>query len=773
MRVYEFAKQQGLASKEILAELKSGGIALPNHMAVLSPEALEYLEKKYNKSVSKAVEKKPAASKNAKVAAPKQIVNVNTKIESEKKAPQEALIAPHKSVAPIATHTKATAPLLTKPHQGPISNQRPTHERVLSFEEEEDAELREQERIKRLISTSALVGLPAMGQQGPRRRRRRKARPAPVREAPRLAVTQATIESSSMTVADIAKLFGKQPSEIIMMLLKKGMVCNLNAVVNQDVVRAIGESLNIAITFKAPTTGTQAPTFVKKNSADGTTRAPIVVVMGHVDHGKTTLLDFVRKMNIAASEKGGITQHLRAWEVSHPQGKLVFLDTPGHEAFSYMRQQGSKITDIAILVVAADDGIMPQTIEALEHAKRACVPIIVAINKIDKISSPSAIETIKRQLAQHDLMPEDWGGQTIIAPISAKTGQGVDHLLDMVLLQSQMMDLKATTDKPAHAFILESHVEKGLGAVATVIARDGVLRVGDYFTVGTCTGKIRILIDTFGKKITEAGPSVPVQLIGFDSIAGLGDELTVVNQAEYSKMRSQKVQAEQTFTAPQMAPIVTAQKSVQKAASPQKAINLIVKTDTRGSKEAVMGSIDKVVKANKEIKCPIVIVNSGIGDITEGDIELAEGTDSIILGLHVKVEKNALSLAKEMGVKIELYGIIYEMVEYLSKLLQSKKEIQYTWNKVGEANVLKVFDIKGIGIIAGCYARDGVISRGNKVECIRGNKKIGEGKITSLQRDRKTVKEVHAGYECGFTVEGFNEWQEGDAVLCYAETKVD
>ncbi len=767
MRVYEFAKKLEMASKDVLAALKIGGFALPNHMAVLSPEALSFLEKKFS-TVSTSE---------------KQAINVNTKHESEKKAPQEAHIAPHKSVASTAANIKTTAPLVAKPHHVPVHNQRPVTTgpipatpprapRVLSFEEEEDAELREQERIKRLISVSALVGLPAMGHQGPRRRKRRRARPMPVREAPKVAVTQATIDPGSMAVCDVAKLFGKQASDVIMVLLKKGMVCNLNATIGQDVIRSLGEAFNIPVTVRVPLTGQQAAVFVKKNNADGLTRAPIVVVMGHVDHGKTTLLDFIRKMNVAASEKGGITQHLRAWEVKHPQGKIVFLDTPGHEAFSYMRQQGSKITDIAILVIAADDGMMPQTIEALEHAKKAGVPIIVAINKIDKVTSPSAVETIKRQLAQHELMPEDWGGQTIIAPISAKTGLGVDHLLDMILLQSQMMDLKATTDKPAHAFILESHVEKGLGAVATVIARDGVLRVGDYFTVGNCSGKVRILIDTYGKKITEAGPSVPAQLIGFDSVADLGDELSVVPQAEYNKVRSQKVQAEQTFSAPQMAPVVSLQKATQKAA-PQKAINLIIKTDTRGSKEAVMGSIDKVVKAFKDIKCPIVIVNTGIGDITEGDIELAEGTDSIIIGLHVKIEKNALSLGKEMGVKVELYGIIYEMIEYLSKLLQSKKEIQYSWNKVGEANVLKVFDIKGIGIIAGCYARDGVISRGNKVECIRGNKKIGEGKITSLQRDRKTVKEVHSGYECGFTVDGFNEWKEGDTVLCYAETKID
>ena len=763
MRVYEFAKKHEKPSKEILGLLKTGGFAFPNHMAMLTPEALAFLEKKFS------IVSKPE----------QQAVNVNTKLESVKKTPQEALIAPHKSVASTtATNTKTTVPLVAKPHQGPVQTQRPAapiapRERVLSFEEEEDAELREQERIKRLINTSTLVGLPAMGhQQGVRRRKRRRPRPVPVREAPKVNVTQATIVPGSMVVADVAKLFGKQPSEIIMVLLKKGMACNLNATISQDVIYSIGEAFGITLTVKAPVVGADTAAYVKKDNSAGSTRAPIVVVMGHVDHGKTTLLDFIRKMNVAASEKGGITQHLRAWEVKHAQGKIVFLDTPGHEAFSYMRQQGSKITDIAILVVAADDGIMPQTVEALEHAKKAGVPIIVAINKIDKVSSPSSIETIKRQLAQHDLMPEDWGGQTIIAPISAKTGQGVDHLLEMILLQSQMMDLKATTDKPAHAFILESHIEKGLGAVATIICREGVLRTGDYFTVGACSGKVRILIDTHGKKIAEAGPSVPAQLIGFDSVAGLGDELSVVSQAQYNKVRSQKVQAEQTFSAPQLAPVVSMQKTTQ-AGAKAKVINLIIKTDTRGSKEAVMGSIDKVSKAHKEIKCPIVIVNTGIGDITEGDIELAEGTNAIILGLHVKVEKNAQSLGKEMGVDVQLYGIIYEMIDYLTKLLISKKEIQYTWNKVGEANVLKVFDIKGVGVIAGCYARDGVISRGNKVECVRGGKKIGEGKITSLQRDRKTVKEVHSGYECGFTVEGFNEWKEGDTVLCYAETKVD
>ena len=770
MRVYEFAKEHNLVNKELLAALREAGFPVANHMALLTPEAHSFLEKKFSQQPSSRpivhIDPSTTTKADAKATPP-----VKSPIKTNE--PQPAL------AAKIAVKPQPTAPLrgsanaeLSTPPvvASPIVEQ-PVEPRKTTFEEDEDAEAREQARIQRLLNAKNLAGipLPQIGGQPRRRRRRKKYRAEPAREAVKAPVTKATLDSATKPLCEVADLFGKPSSELIVALLRRGMVCNRNHILSADLIQALGESFGIKVTLKVANTQQSESVAANKNQTGGV-RAPVVVVMGHVDHGKTTLLDFIRKMNVAASEKGGITQHVKAWEVDSTHGKIVFLDTPGHAAFSYMRKQGSKVTDIAILVVAADDGIMPQTIEAIKHAKDAGVPIIVAINKIDKNPAPAALETIKRQLSQHELMPEEWGGQTMIMPISAKTGQGVDRLLEMIILQAQLMDLKAPVDAPAHAFILESHIEKGLGPVASALCRDGILKVGDYFVAGTgCTGKIRLLIDTYNKRVSQVGPSIPVQIVGFDTLDGLGDELTVVSQQEYTKARGQRID-EATISAPQLAPKL----SLQPAANAKsKVINLIIKTDTRGSKEAVMDSIDKLVKANKEVKCPIVIVASSIGDINESDIDLANNAHALIVGLHTKVEKNAQSLARELGVTVELHGIIYELIDSITKLLLSKKEVKYISTKVGEANVLKVFDIKGVGVIAGCYMREGVFTRGNKVECIRNGRKVGEGKISTLQRDRKTVKEVHSGYECGFTCDGFTEWREGDTVLCYTETKVE
>ncbi len=753
MRVYELAKELGVSSKDLIAALKKGGFSVATHMAVLTDEMQSYVQESFASektavtSKTHKIQEKKIDSKEPKVA-PKQetpLVKVEPVVASRVTSKENVIVAePEKIIKNEPEHKELAA--VTK--------------KLETFEDLEDQEYREQERIKNLLKTTGLTGFTQPS--GPRRRKRRKFKPV-VREVPKEAITAVTIDKA-MPLFEVADMFGKQSGDLILSLLRKGMVCNRNHLLTPDLIKELGNVFNITVTSKESKTE-QKETLAKKES-HGVTRWPVVVVMGHVDHGKTTLLDYIRKMNVAATEKGGITQHIRAWEVDSTHGKIVFLDTPGHEAFSYLRQRGSKITDIAILVIAADDGIKPQTVEAIKHAKAAGVPIIIAINKIDKIQSPSAIETVKRQLAQHELMPEEWGGQTIIVPISAKTGQGVEELLEMIVLQSQMMDLKSEVSTPAKAFVLESHVEKGFGPVATVIVREGTLKQGDFFICGSSTGKVRILVNTAGARISQALPSTPVQVVGFDRFTGIGDWLTVVSHDEYSEAKFQR-----GFEQP-VAPLQSMQtQSLQQADS--KYINLIIKTDTRGSKEAVMGSIDKLIKQHKEIKCPINIVTSGIGDISEGDIELAANTNSLILGLHVHVEKNAQLLAKERDVDIQIYYIIYELVESLEKLLISKKEVAMTWSKVGEAVVKKVFDIKGIGIIAGCYMRDGVLARGNKVVCMRSGRQIGEAKVSTLQRERKSVKEIHAGYECGFTTDGFNEWQEGDTVVVYAEVKAE
>jgi translation initiation factor IF-2 len=791
MRVYEYAKEIGSTSKDVLAALKLGGFDASTHMAVLSPEALAHLKKLQAKKASPApavIEKAKSAPTPPPVQRPSQPQARPTTpqpqpAQSRNQSPSQTVPTPVAAATASTTSSKETKTTMTEhftqekaPQPVIIPSLKPTvHTEII----EEETELKEQERIKRLLQSTAFVNLPVGqgGQPAPRRRRRRRPRFAQQQQQQEVLkpVTEATV-SGGMPLFEVADLFRKQASELITTLLKKGQVCNRNHVLTLDIIKSLAHGYNITLNVQQDeqaTATTAAVAAVKVNAQAGSTgvsRAPVVVVMGHVDHGKTTLLDYIRKMKVAASEKGGITQHITAWEVTSKSGKIVFLDTPGHEAFSFMRQRGSSITDIAVLVVAADDGVMPQTVEALKHAQSVGVPIIVAINKIDKAQSQSALETIKRQLSQYGLMSEDWGGETVFVPVSGKTGQGVDGLLEMISLQAQMMELKADASKPAKGFILESHVERGFGPVATVVIQEGTLKRGDFFVSGASAGKVRILLDSNNKRIERAGPSTPVQVVGFENFAGIGETLNAVQQVEYLKVKAQKA-VEAMPSGPPVAQNLNMIQNTAAAAGNKKFINLIIKTDTRGSKEAIMESIDKVIKTNKEIKCPINIIATNIGDITEGDVDLASNTGAMILALHVKVEKNAMLLSKEKGVVIQNHEIIYQMIDYVTSLLLSKKEAVITWNKVGEAAVKKVFDIKGIGVIAGCYMREGSLTRGNKVICMRAGKQVGEGKVSSLQRDRKTVKEVHAGFECGFTCDGFNEWQEGDIAVCYQEIR--
>jgi translation initiation factor IF-2 len=823
MRVYELAKELELSSKDLISALKENGVAVSSHMSMLS-EADVVKARQAARSATKSSKAMPApaASEVKQSSTP---VSVQ-KQERASRAPSKTVVAekpastsqstPSVSSSPSTQHVKKVdmtdSVKTVRPNEAsvktPIAKQpHYTKElRPVRHHEVAKAALDSDDVPEELVKTpgtiidevileklgSAPLPVNARGQEKfarifaekkrtSRRRRRSFHRPQQQDIAAPKVITELEI-AGPMRVGDLATGLNKPVGDLILSLLKRGMVCTINHVLQPDMVKTMSEHYGIKATIAAKNvvvseenTSSSATMKVKKAATEGLTRRPIVVVMGHVDHGKTTLLDYVRRKNVAASEKGGITQHLGAYEVSSKQGKVIFLDTPGHEAFSYIRRQGSKITDIAILVVAADDGIKPQTIEAIKHAKEAEVPIIVAINKIDKIKSPTAIETIKRQLAQHDLMTEDWGGQVICVPISAKTGEGVDELLDMVILQSQMMDLKARTDVPAKVFVLESHVEKGFGPVATGIVVEGILKQGDFFVCGQAAGKVRLLVDSYDKRLTQATPSVPVKIVGFNSLTDIGEWLTQISAQEFSKyknnvaeLESQKNPATQTKEVLQQFNNVDLQGMMK-----QKSLNLIIKTDTRGSKEALAGLIEKLARENKDINCPIRVIMSGIGDISEGDVELALNTSSYLLGLHVRAEKNAQHLAKDKGVSLHLHDIIYRLVEFLQEELNKRREIKTSWEKVAEMVVRKVFDIKGLGVIAGCYVRDGVVAKGNKVLCLRDGKQVGESKINSLQRDKKTVKEVHAGYECGFISDLFTEWQEDDEVHVMREVKAD
>ena len=556
-----------------------------------------------------------------------------------------------------------------------------------------------------------------------------------------------------MVLGDAAEKLGKSATSVILTLLKWGIVCAKNQVLPEDVVERLAKHYEVSFE-RVPSKGRD--TLQQREGADiginQQGRLPVVVVMGHVDHGKTTLLDFIRKARVAVKEKGGITQHLGAYEVNTSQGGMVFLDTPGHEAFSRIRMRGARAADIGVLVVAADDSIMPQTVEVINHAKDVGLPLIVAINKIDRASS-SQVEKVKQDLVKYELLPEDWGGDVVCVPISAKLGQGIDHLLEMIVLQSQMMDLKADKFASARGYVLESKIEKGRGPVATLILQHGVARIGDFFVCGKTFGKISSMVDSYGKRVSLVEPSIPVQVAGFAALPEAGDFFEAVSQEEYKKARQGK--REQKPLANKMATVAG-----------KNAINLIVKADSDSSKEALLWAIDR---ASKGLEKGFNVIQSSVGRINESDIDLASISGSLIVGLHVKVEAKASNMAQMLSVDVKLFDIIYKLIEFLEEYAESKKEIKKELKKIGEAAVLRVFKIKNIGTIAGCIVKSGRFSKDGSVVVFRRGKKIGEGKISSLQREKKIVKEVHAGFECAFLIDGFSSWEVDDVVECYLE----
>ena len=593
-------------------------------------------------------------------------------------------------------------------------------------------------------------GMRGRPQQRPSRDRQREPQsrtPAPA-PAPVVRVDEG-VYRQAQSVGEFCERTQRPLSEVIVALLRRGVAATKNQTIPEKLVVELAGLYGIRL-IEPKQPERQVPTSLPALEGQEP-RLPVVVVIGHVDHGKTTLLDYIRKTRVASREKGGITQHVGAYRATTPHGDLVFVDTPGHEAFAMMRTRGARVADIAILVVAADDGVMPQTIEALRVARAAELPIIVAINKIDKVSA-AQLESVKRGLAQHDLVPEEWGGSVVCVPISAKNGTGVDALLDVVVLQSQMMELKADIKTPAQGMILESKFERGLGATATVICRHGILRTGDYFIAGPIRGRVTVLVDSSGRRIKEAHPSEPVHVAGFESLASVGDIFQVVDHAAY------KAQAGEVH------------KAAQRTSVPENALALIIKTDSLSSQEAFLSSITKLSgKAFKQL----YIVQSGIGPVLESDVELASTARALIMGLHVRVESAAAVLAQKLGVVIKTHDIIYKALEDLAEIAEQGKPIKTVLKKIGEATVLKVFDIKTLGIVAGAQVKTGRLSKDGILTVFRGKRRVAEGKITSLQRDRKAVKEVHAGYECAFMVDGFTAWEVDDRVECSLEVPAE
>jgi translation initiation factor IF-2 len=489
-------------------------------------------------------------------------------------------------------------------------------------------------------------------------------------------------------------------------------------------------------------------------------RAPIITFMGHVDHGKTSLMDAIRKTRVAAAEAGGITQHIGAYGVEHKGQKITFIDTPGHAAFTAMRARGANVTDIVVLVVAADDGVMPQTIEAINHAKAAPhVEIMVAINKIDL---PGAnIDKVKKQLQERDLTPEDWGGKTVVCEVSATRGTGIDHLLEMMLLQAEVMDLKASPTATPRGTVIEAQVEPGRGPTATVIVQMGTLKVGEPFICGDYSGKVKSLIDDKGKPVKEAGPATPVKVLGFTGLPNAGDEFLVMESERAAKTLSdERLQAKRAekLSVPQRATLET----LLEAADGKKTLRLVLKCDTQGSVEAIAAALSQI----ESKKVDLEIIHSGVGPISESDILLASASNAVVVGFNIKVENMAVTAAKREGVQVKLYSIIYELIDQIRDAMAGLLEPEFRETVLGHAEVKQVFELSK-GIVAGCLVTDGRIARTARARVTRKRQPVYDGGISTLRRFQDDVKEVRSGLECGIKLGDFSEYHVGDIIECY------
>ena len=573
-----------------------------------------------------------------------------------------------------------------------------------------------------------------------------------------------------ITVKGFAEQIDRSSTEIIMKLMSFGIMATINQNIDEDTVLLLAEELGVEVSIGKVAQDDPALALEDEEDKeeDLRPRPPIITVMGHVDHGKTSLLDAIRSTNITASESGGITQHIGASEVYSGKNKIVCLDTPGHEAFTAMRARGAQVTDIAILVVAADDSVKPQTIEAISHAKAAGVPIIVAINKIDK---PDAnVDRVKQDLMQYGILVEEYGGDVICVPVSAKTGEGIDNLLEMVLLQADMLELKANPDRLAKGAIIEARLDKAKGPIATVIVQKGTLTVGTPIVAGVCSGRVRAMHNWKGEPVKKAGPSTAVEILGLQDVPEAGDEMFAVREEKQAKAIATSRQNKLREETMKMKTRVSLEDLFSQIQGGQmKELNIIVKADVQGSVGAVTQSLEKL--SNEEVA--VKIVYSGVGTVTESDILLASASNALIIGFNVRPSGNIISMAEREGVEIHTYRIIYEAIADIEAAMKGMLDPEYKEVVLGRVEVRAVFKVPGVGSVAGAYVLDGKVQRNAQVRLLRDGIVIHEGKVASLRRFKDDVKEVAAGYECGVGIENYNDIKEGDVIEAFAMVEVE
>ena len=582
----------------------------------------------------------------------------------------------------------------------------------------------------------------------------------------RIKVDKAVITKEIIPLKELSEKLGVSAVEITKILFKEGIIKTINDSIDFDTAGFVAAGLGIELELKLEKTAedvlNERFTDEPENDVDAVLRPPVVTVMGHVDHGKTSLLDYIRSAHVTAGEAGGITQHIGAYQVVANGSTITFLDTPGHAAFTSMRARGAQVTDIAVIVIAADDGIMPQTVEAINHAKAAGVSIIVAANKIDK--QHANIDRVRQQLSERDILVEDWGGDVILVPVSAKTGAGVDQLLESILLLAEMKELKANPNRLAKGAVIEAKLDKGKGPVATILIQNGTLHTGDFIVAGTSTGKVRAMFDDKGRMVKEAGPSMPVSVLGLEDVPNAGDVIFSVADEKLMKLVAEERKNKEREEMIRRSEKVTLDELFSKISDGQlKNLNIIIKADVQGSVEAVKQSL--VELSNNEVK--VNVIHAGVGAINETDVMLADSSNSIIIGFNVRPDSKAKVLAERQKIDVKLYRVIYEAIEEIQAAMKGMLAPKFTDIYMGKVEVRETFKITGVGMVAGAYVTDGKIVRSGKLRIYREDVMICEGNVLQLKRFKDDVKEVAAGYECGISIENFNDIKVGDFIECY------
>ena len=588
------------------------------------------------------------------------------------------------------------------------------------------------------------------------------------RTAERRAQTRALVLPETMTVQYLSEVLNQNPIDVIKQLMRNGIMASMNQVVDYQVATLVTTALGIRTTMAEPPTAAKEPktaTAVKDDEADLMIRPPVVTILGHVDHGKTSLLDYIKNSKVADGEAGGITQHIGAYQVESNGNPITFLDTPGHAAFTAIRARGARVTDIAVLVVAADDGIMPQTLEAINHAKAAEVPIVVAINKMDLPGADP--ERVKRQLSEQELLVEDWGGDIISVDVSATTGDGVDNLLESLLLVAEIGELKANPNKPANGVVIEAKLDRKRGPNTTVLIQDGTLNVGDFIVAGSAYGRVKAMNNDQGKPVQSVLPGYPAEVLGFGSVPEAGDQLSVaLNEREGRSMAESAGKAQ--FSQAAQGRALTLEEVVNQIDSDEiKELNLVIKADVQGSVEAVRGALEGLVDEDAKVR----VLHTGSGAVTESDILLASASEAIVISFSIGSEPSAEKLADRMGVEIRHYNIIYQLIDDVEKALHGMLDPVYTEVIVGRAEVREIFEGRRGTQIAGCRVTEGRMVRNGDVRVVRDGQIVQDGVVTSLRHFREEVNEMNAGTECGIILQGFNDYQEGDVLEVHRQER--